>query len=537
MAIKFNNQSLPDNVQVQNITNSILPPIERNTVKIAGKAGTTTLSRDIGDRVITVSFVIDAPTAEDYHKAVRDLATFLYYDEPKKLEILSEPSKYYMAMVDGESEIEPVTDKIGTVEITLIASQPFAYDDTTQTPVTLAIDGSTTVVENKGNFDAYPVLEIDFKDKTTYVGVANNTTGEQLVLGAAVLIGEQNPYDLRETLIDDSMAAVGSNTQLSTGTAFNPIAYASINPSGDADGIDKVNMTAIARPIAGSTQTGLGVEGQNYGTGSGWHGAGLLRSLTDLFTTDDFSMEFDLQFENYNPLAVGKMEMYIFSGSFLGADAKLIAKLNFQDSADGLLDPQLWVKFCKPDNSTGYLGYTGSTTISVDEMKNRPKRFYHNPTGLIRIRIARRNTNWRVWIALIDPSDGGFGKVLKQDLFEYNDVNNELNYDIPTGIVLTTAVYNTHLVPTNMIFHGMKVYEELIDLVDETGRPYIFDAGDKLVISTGEAMIYKNGELFFEYLDPTSNFIKLVRGNNDIVVQAATDSIQTAKLVKNERYL
>lgn len=51
--------------------------------------------------------------------------------------------------------------------------------------------------------------------------------------------------------------------------------------------------------------------------------------------------------------------------------------------------------------------------------------------------------------------------------------------------------------------------------------PFIFSAGDELVIDNSTGKIMKNDERFYEYVSPASNFISIERGNNGVAIAPA----------------
>ena len=479
------------------------------------------MARNFAERKILLSFIIKAADTTSYMATVRQLAGWAYSPDPRKLIINNEPNMYYMAVADGETNIEQVSDTIGTVEVTFIASQPFAYDKTQQVSLPLSTDGVTpTTITNGSNFDAFPVYTLDFSTKATYCAIENTTTGDRLLLGAAVRVGEQNPYDVYAQDFNDPLSSLSTWTQIANGTA---------NKIDDSPtGAVTAQFAVRTMTVAGSSQMGFGVSGQAYGSGSAWHGACAERVLTTAW--DDFSGGMDIQMLNTNPKAYAKIEM-----SLLGVDGSRIMKINFMDSANGVLSPHLWCKFYGVSSTNDWVGFTGFNS-SVAQAKQRSDTYYYNPNGLIRIRFARRLSNWRVWIAVIDPADTGFGKVLRQDLFEFNDTNGLLNMQNLKTLRIATAAYGTNPVPTDMVIHGVTVNHELIKTMDTTGRPYIFQAGDRLTVNTGEATIFTNGAYSFDYLDPMSNFPKLQKGDNSIKVYS-DGTISAASIVKNEKYI
>lgn len=525
MAITFNGNIVPTGIEVSKITKPVLPPIEVDKINIAGRDGSFNLHKKFLEREMTIEFVIKASSASAFATKVRELADFLYTEEPQQLFFTNEPTKYYMAMVEDITDIEDVSDTVGTVSVTFRCSQPFSFDSTAQVPVSLNTNGTTTTVTNNGDVDSFPTFEVAFIDDSTFIGLQNGTTGESMIIGTQVRLGEDTPYYPTSNVYAGTMANLGDWTQIANGTA---------------NKLDLGDITAqhVLRTttIAGSSQTGYGLASGSYGVGASWHGAVSEYDASGYAgTLDDWSITWDVQYNGAGAGTTARTELYLFDDT-----GNRIAKLNIQDSNNGSICPQLWFKLYKagggwqPTSTYDiYSGTTGSSSLMTDA-KYRNCTHYYNPTGLIRVRIAKRGQDVRIWIAYIDPTDGNHSQVLKQDLFQYKDVNGEMTTGVLDLVRLSTLTYGTTTDPTELICHTCRIDEEH---ATQTGIPYLFENGDKLIIDSGTAMILLNGEPFFTFLDPTSDFPKLVKGNNELLVVGDVGKFSDAQIIKNERYL
>lgn len=525
MAIIFNGNAVPTDIEVTKITNSVLPPIEVTKLNVAGRDGSFNVQKKFNEREITIDFIIKASSASAFATKVRELADFLYTDDPAELFINAEPTKYYLAMVEVITDIEDVSDTVGTVSVTFKCSKPFSFDTGANIPVALNTNGTTTIVSNDGNVVAYPVFEVTFTEDSTFIGLQNVTTNESMIIGTQVRLGEDTPYYPTENVYAGDMSNLADWTQIATST-LNKIDI------GDITTLHTLRSTTIA----GTSQTGYGIESGSYGTGSTWHGAVSEYDASGYAgTLDDWSITWDVQYISAGAGTTASTELYLFDDN-----GDRIAKLNILDSNDGSVCPQLWFKLYKAgggwqpiDDDIVYSGNTGSSGFVIDA-KYRNCTYYYNPTGLIRVKIAKRGNDVRLWIAYINAVDGSFNKVLRQDLFQYKDVNNEMTTRVLDLVRLSTLTYGSTTDPTELICHTCKIDEEK---ATQSGVPYLFENGDKLIIDSSQAMILLNGEPFFTFLDPTSDFPKLVKGDNELLVVGDTGKFSNAQLIKNERYL
>jgi hypothetical protein len=68
-----------------------------------------------------------------------------------------------------------------------------------------------------------------------------------------------------------------------------------------------------------------------------------------------------------------------------------------------------------------------------------------------------------------------------------------------------------------MYFSSISI-QELTDVDVTTNTPIYFRTGDKVTIDNDKAIVLHNGAPAFHLLDPSSEFIRLKSGNNDIIL-------------------
>ena len=105
----------------------LLPGTTDRLLSIPGMDGAYDFGRDLQPRTIKVQFVMKHGTPEDLFSHAREVAAWLNVGKVKKFIYDYEPDKYYMARPQGTVSLDRLMNKIGIVEVTFIAPDPFAY--------------------------------------------------------------------------------------------------------------------------------------------------------------------------------------------------------------------------------------------------------------------------------------------------------------------------------------------------------------------------------------------------------------------------
>ncbi|MEC0166743.1 phage tail family protein, partial [Bacillus cereus] len=81
-------------------------PIERDILTVPGHPGGYHLQTNTKLRTIEVPVIVKAKDQVDLQKKKEDLACWLIQDEPKELIFDDEAERTYMAMLDGETDLD-----------------------------------------------------------------------------------------------------------------------------------------------------------------------------------------------------------------------------------------------------------------------------------------------------------------------------------------------------------------------------------------------------------------------------------------------
>ena len=123
----------------------LLPGTTDRTQGIPGMDGALDGGFDRQPRQIKVQFVLKQDNPSDLFGYVREVAAWLNVREAKPFICSYEPDKFYMARPQGIVGLERLMNKIGIVELDLIAHDPYAYALDIKTADTFPATNSGTV--------------------------------------------------------------------------------------------------------------------------------------------------------------------------------------------------------------------------------------------------------------------------------------------------------------------------------------------------------------------------------------------------------
>ncbi|MDP1459054.1 phage tail family protein, partial [Bacillus wiedmannii] len=147
-----------------------------------------------------------------------------------------------------------------------------------------------------------------------------------------------------------------------------------------------------------------------------------------------------------------------------------------------------------------------------------------------RLRIARRGTKWSVYVAkFIDGKEIDGASLVEQ----WNDVDNSnpmTNRKI-AQVMIAICKWDNHQPVNEMQIDDLKVWK--VNKVPSNTKPYIFDAGDQVIIDTERSLVTINGKNAINIKDIFSEFPKVIRGENRIDIMPPD---VTATISYRERY-
>lgn len=478
----FAGLSCPAFLIVHSIKPEVLPPINVNSIEMPNIDGTYYVNYKYGVRTFDVEATILAPKKKDVLAYADQLATWLHYDEPQKLVLKDKPHQYYLAKVVGSTDLEKKF-RTGKVSFQFICYDPHAYGE--EQEVTLIPQNEEPVsVINDGNMEASPKIEMTFTKNVTDFSI--------MTPNDAIIFGDFDPTT--QTAVNLKPLVVNE-----TG--------ASINLWTNGLSVDGGNVAGEMRANGYSFQQ----KDKDYGTGSKWHGASLIRSLNK--EVQDFTCEAQVLFSASKMAQMGRVVVYL-----LDTNLNKIGAMAIKDYQKG--------EYPMFECLAGQFGNGHKTLISS----------YGDRKGVFRqfngiIRIERIGKEWKCHIAQVDPVTKVHHTRMSSKPF--SDYKNLYNKKV-AAVQIHVAQFGT-IEPTNlMAISNVKFTEHLAPQDNEVD--YAFRAGDTLSIdcATGEVLV--NGEPNLENFYPSSSWLKLKQGVTAINVSDST-AIEDIKVSYQERWL
>lgn len=477
--LKFNDIDLPDFVLVNKLTNSLLPEVTQKTIKVPGRWGLYDFGNEVGVREIEMEYTIVASDSVDLRAKAREFANWLYYDEAKPLIIMEEPDKTYYAKVTGNTEVEEIL-RLGQGTVTFTCYDPFAYGDE-KTVDLVAEEGEAVEVTNEGDSETYPTLHFEFNDSTTEFTVL---CGERyLYFGQPAIADTGVPTPTRTRILHDDCSSLSAWTMGSY-----------------------VDGGVVAGTMISD---GNAFRASDYGTGTAWHGPARIRMLGGGLSLQDFTVQCEVAIKSGYPYQVGRIEIYL-----LDSNGVIFGKMAMRDSTASADNPYVEAR-------AGGLG--GHTWVNHGTV-GRWSQF----NGAIR--ITRKGLEWEFSASRRDPNTR---RLYDSYTVSFYDKDNQYSTPRLSGIQVHIGAYGEHSPVSTIYVEDIVIFEEnTLDPVLEV--PTIFEPGDTLDVDCKSGVILKNGESFYYALDPTSRFLRLERGTNEVI--ASPQIFTTGKLTFKERF-
>jgi predicted phage tail component-like protein len=469
----------PDYLVIKSIQNQLLPDIAIQSTKIPGRVGEVNQGTELGVRRIEIEIAIIGTTKANLDERERELTTWLFYDEPTKLK-LPNNDKYYMAQV-SDADIEN-TLIFGQGTITFLCTDPLAYNNEETVIPFAPTDTNPVQIMNNGNKETFPRIELTFNAPTTEFGILADE--DYIYFGQPAPVDSTTPSPQKTAvLLDDCTTTTGWSAGISV------------------DG----------GTIAGSlTSDGNYIlqAGNDYGSGSTWHGGALVKSLGQQI--QDFSVEYYINFKMTQPNQLGRIEIYL-----LDINNAVIGKMAMVDSTAR----------SKSGRVEARLGPASGGKFLVNSEIG--KEFYTFMYG--RLFLQRIGQKYTFQIGKLDANYNFFGRWNTTFYDTANAYQSKL-----AGIQIHIAQWGTSPVIPTMNINQINVWDE--KTLTNTEVPYVFVSGDTLTIDSNTGTILKNGEpAFYTLGDLGFTYPKLKPGTTNLAITAPI--VSSGSITYRERWL
>lgn len=177
-SIIFNGNDLSSLVFCR-IGRPILPPVENTIQDIPGRDGAIFKKSRLQTFQIPVTMWLRTDDRREVAAARHELAALLFTDEPKPLYLPDDPDIYHLAIVEGETNLDQISDALQGTTVNFLVCDPIGYGETK----TRTLSSGYTTIAFGGTWKTYPVITIT-PTSTTSARVANVTTGEYVEINS-----------------------------------------------------------------------------------------------------------------------------------------------------------------------------------------------------------------------------------------------------------------------------------------------------------------------------------------------------------------
>ncbi|TPV44582.1 distal tail protein Dit [Bacillus dicomae] len=469
-------------------------PLKRNFLSVPGYPGARLLNTQTEMRVLSIPVGIIVPDGSDLEIIKEEIADWLITEQPAELIFDVEPNRTYLAVVDDSFDPDEfVTLGIGTIKFVC----PIPYKLGKVKTHTFTQSWSTEITSeftNKGSVEAPALIEMTVKEPSSFLDVwfgKYPLERNYFRIGYPLTV-EETTVQERERVLWDEMAS--------------PIGWTPVTGQ-----VEEMKGTGSFK-----VKDGHALYCEKYGEEgtSGFYGAIAKKNIPG-GPIQDFEMEAWVTLQSKNREEMGRVEVLLLDDA-----SNVVARINMNDL---YADAEIAKAYMRVGNN----GTPNSIRKLVDTSGGYSTTF-NKFRG--RLRIARRGKQWSVYVAkFIDGTYTDGASLVEQ----FNDVDNSnpMTTRKIAQVMIAVCKWDNHPAIDNMCITDLKIWK--VNKVPSNTKPYIFDAGDKVIIDTERSLVTINGKDAINIKDIFSEFPKIIRGDNRIDIMPPN---VTATISYRERY-
>lgn len=161
-----------------NMAKPVTPPVQVETAEVPGMDGVLVKRVRLQPLTIPVTARLTASQGDDMATVRHMLAAKLRTTKPAPLHLDDDVAKYYLAILDGETQLDTLWFT-GQAELSFLCPDPVAYGDHRKTTVS-----GTKTIRPGGNYRAKPVVTVKPPSGSSWT-ITNVTTGEHVRVEAS----------------------------------------------------------------------------------------------------------------------------------------------------------------------------------------------------------------------------------------------------------------------------------------------------------------------------------------------------------------
>ncbi|MEK0285912.1 distal tail protein Dit [Caldifermentibacillus hisashii] len=439
-------------------------PIEEEIIEIPGRAGGIITGEKIKVRRLNIPVRVYKKGFASLEDVEEDLAAWLITYDPKPLTFPHKPDRTYYAKVTGELVLDEYPEW-GEGVISFICPDPYKYG--AEKEVTFESSASFDV---EGTVETEPVIEVELKDKTTFLAVSN---GDQLNMIGQYANVDQQVYERETRVFWDQLGSL----------------------------VGWTNSTSVEDSISSGGQmetNGHEFFVTDYGSGGAWHGPAVKTSIGEIiqdFRCDVLLTQFGGNWQ------LGGVEV-----ALLDVNNQFVAKMQMFKRSE--LSPAITATLRAGTISNGF-DIINSYGSYLDTWKDFE--------GMLR--IGRIGDEWFAYVTRIDAGGNHDAEMYRTWKDTYNIANT------PIAQVQVQIVRYGEYDPTFQRLKDIKIFR----YNQQEGIPYVAKENDKVTFNHLVDLITLNGEDYTREKSFIGEYFPLIPGRNSIVIEPA-DVVKSAKV-------
>ena len=227
----------------RNVATNDAPKIGVNVQEVTFGAKIIKVRVSLASREMTPIFVdtIEYPTVTEtnLNRLREQVTSLLHAEEEFKLELPDEPDRFYMAIPQGDVELEGIADWYDETTIEFIVPDGVAHSSTYRRfdNGTVSSDKVVFNLINDGNVSAFPVVTVKNNAENGYIGLVNTSgaleVGDREVVDTVQVKQSELLFDYRDSKITNGLSEATKNVAILNDTGQNLVGtVASVDWSG-----------------------------------------------------------------------------------------------------------------------------------------------------------------------------------------------------------------------------------------------------------------------------------------------------------------
>lgn len=464
-------------------------PLKRNFLKTPGYPGARLLGTETDPRPLPVPVGIIVPDGTNLETLKEEIAGWLITEEAVELVFDATPDRTYLAVIDEDFNPDDFVT-LGKGTLKFICPMPYKLGPTRTVDFQTGALGLMANVQNKGTVHSNPIIEIDIKKPNTFLDVwfsgISLSNRDYFRIGMPLKTVEK-PVERNQRIVWDEMATT--------------VGWSKVSSMEDGEPVGEMK----------SDKYQFYCSDFGAGTGKGWHGAAVKKSIPG-GPVQDFIMQAYVTCKSKKINEMGRVEIAI-----LDENSKVLSKIAMNDL--------FWQ--AEQNFGTMVIGYDnkpGKTGL-IYESGDYPNT-WNQYFG--RLWIARTGNVWEAYISKFLPGTE------KDDSERFARWTDENNYHMEKAAQIQISIMQWQDVPPveAMSVSDLKFWK--VNLNTKNTPPYIVDVGDKVVIDTENSHVTIEGKDAINIKDIFSNFPIINKGMNTLEIMPY--DIGTAKVKYRERF-